>query len=95
MGLAVLPSRLATELKVLEKAMLEGKDLTSDPQTASHAEWAGRVLEAHPEFAPENAEDIIRYEVGRVFEEVLCDAGVFKRDEKGREAFLKFVAQLG
>lgn len=94
MGLAVLPSRLATELKVLEKAMLEGKDLTSDPQTASHAEWAGQVLEAHPEFAPENAEDIIRYEVGKVFEEVLCDAGVFKRGEKGREAFIRFVKQL-
>lgn len=94
MGLAVLPSRLATELKVLEKAMLEGKDLTSDPQTASHAEWAGQVLKAHPEFAPENAEDIIRYEVGKVFEEVLCDAGVFKRDEKGREAFIGFVKNL-
>lgn len=94
MGLAVLPSRLAVELKVLEKAMLEGKSLTDDPKTASHAEWAAEVLKAHPEFSEENAEEIIRMEVGRVFEQVLCDAGVFKRDEKGQEAFKRFIGGL-
>lgn len=38
---------------------------------------------------------IIRYEVGRVFEQVLEDAGVFKRDKQGKEAFARFVEQLG
>ena len=94
MGLAVLPSRLAVELKVLEKAMLDGADLTADPKTASHAEWAKDVLKAHPEFSEDNAEEIIRMEVGKVFEEVLCDAGVFKRDEKGKQAFVRFTESL-
>ena len=38
--------------------------------------------------------DIIKAEVGKVFEEVLCDAGVFKRDKKGQEAFKAFIASL-
>ena len=43
-------------------------------------------------FAPkENAEAILQAEVGKVFEQVLCDAGVFKRDEAGKTAFLKFL----
>ena len=94
MGLAVLPSRLAVELKALEKALLEEKDLTADPATASHAEWAKGVVKQHPELNAGNAEEIIRTEVGRVFEQVLCDAGVFKRDEKGKEAFVRFTEQL-
>ncbi len=95
MGLAVLPSRLAEELKALEEGILEGKDLTADPKTASHAGWAKEIEKAHPELNGENAGEIIRAEVGKVFEEVLCDAGVFKRDEKGKEAFVRFTEGLG
>ena len=91
MGLAVLPARLAVELDVLKEAMLQHEDLTANPQTASHAVWAAEVQKQHPEFCEENAEAILQAEVGRVFEQVLCDAGVFKRDEAGKTAFLKFL----
>ena len=91
MGLAVLPARLAVELDVLKKAMLQHEDLTANPQTASHAVWAAEVQKQHPEFFEENAEAILQAEVGKVFEQVLCDAGVFKRDEAGKTAFLKFL----
>jgi len=94
MGLAVLPARLAVELEVLKDAMLEGRNLTADPQTASHAEWAKTVLANHPEFSKDNAQEILRQEVGAVFEQVLCDAGVFKRDEEGKKAFARFVSSL-
>lgn len=91
MGLAVLPARLAVELDVLKKAMLQHEDLTANPQTASHAIWAAEVQKQYPEFCEENAEAILQAEVGKVFEQVLCDAGVFKRDETGKTAFLKFL----
>ena len=91
MGLAVLPARLAVELDVLKKAMLQHEDLTANPQTASHAIWAAEVQKQHPEFCEENAEAILQAEVGKIFEQVLCDAGVFKRDEAGKTAFLKFL----
>lgn len=94
MGLAVLPARLAVELEEVKKAMLTGADLNSNPATASHAQWARDVLERYPNFSEANAEDILRLEVGKVFEQVLCDAGVFKRTEKGISDFIRFTEVL-
>lgn len=91
MGLAVLPSRLAAELKAVEKALLEKQDLTQNPLTLAHSQWAEEILKNHPEFSEENAQDIVRFEVGKVFEQVLCDSGVFKRNQKGQDAFNYFI----
>ena len=90
MGLAVLPSRLLTELDVLKDAMLEGRDLRADDRTAAHADWAEKIL-ASRAFHAENAEQVLQEEVGAVFEKVLEDAGVFKRNAQGREAFRSFL----
>lgn len=94
MGLAVLPARLAVELDVLKNAMLNNENLDEKPETASHAQWARDVLLRYPEFSEANAEDILRFEVGKVFEQVLCDAGVFKRTEKGISDFIRFTEVL-
>lgn len=94
MGLAVLPARLAVELEEVKKAMLAGADLNSNPATASHARLAKDILLRYPEFSEANAEDILRLEVGKVFEQVLCDAGVFKRTEKGISDFIRFTEVL-
>ena len=90
MGLAVLPARLLTELEELKKAMLSGADLRANEHTAAHADWAEEILKRRP-FNAENAEAVLREEVGAVFEKVLEDAGVFKRDETGRAAFRRFL----
>jgi UDPglucose--hexose-1-phosphate uridylyltransferase len=94
MGLAVLPARLALELEAVKTALLNGDDLCANPQTASHAAWAAEFLPRHPEFCADNAMEIIRAEVGAVFEQVLLDAGVFKRDADGRAAFGRFIASI-
>ena len=90
MGLAVLPSRLKTELAALQEAMLEGRDLRTDPMLAQHADWAEEILRRR-EFRRDNAEVVLREEVGKVFMRVLEHAGVYKRDEAGRAAFLRFI----
>lgn len=90
MGLAVLPSRLADELEDLRKAMLSGSDFTADSKTTSHTEWAKNILASHPEFDEDNSDSIIKAEVGKVFEQVLEDSGVFKRDADGVKAFRRF-----
>ena len=41
------------------------------------------------------SEEILRREIGRTFEGVLEDAGVYKCDGAGREAFLRFVRTVG
>ena len=94
MGLAVLPARLANEIVALEKAILGGENLDENPETTAHAIWAKGVIERHPEFSKENARNILEQEIGEVFREVLCDAGVFKRDEEGQKAFDRFISTL-
>lgn len=94
MGLAVLPARLDVELDALKSALLNGDDLSADPKTASHAAWAAEFLPRHPEFSADNALKVIKAEVGKVFEQVLLDAGVFKRDEEGQAAFIRFIDSL-
>ena len=90
MGLAVLPARLKTELAELKEAMLSGTDLRSSEQLAAHADWAEGILRRR-DFCAENAEEVLRQEVGAVFLRVLEDAGVYKRDAVGQAAFLRFV----
>ena len=90
MGLAVLPSRLKSELEALKQAMLSGADLRADAALAPHADWAEEILRRR-DFAPGNAEAILQEEVGAVFMRVLEDAGVYKRTEAGQAAFLRFV----
>ena len=89
MGLAVLPSRLKTELEQLRVALLNGDDLRSDPALALHADWAEDILRRRS-LTAENAEEVLQQEVGDVFRRVLEDAGVYKRDEAGKAAFLRF-----
>ena len=91
MGLAVLPARLKDEMAELSDAILTGKDLTSTETLASHAEWANGFLPKYPDINADNVMDIIRTEIGLVFNEVLKDAGVYKCTEEGRAAFMKFV----
>jgi UDPglucose--hexose-1-phosphate uridylyltransferase len=45
-------------------------------------------------FTAENAEAILQKEVGEVFKTVLEHAGVFKRDERGRAAFVRFAGSV-
>ena len=90
MGLAVLPSRLKQELTDLARCLAEGKDIAGDPVLGKHDAWC-RELKRKYTFTPENAMDILMQETGRVFTEVLEDAGVYKRTEEGQKAFLGFV----
>ena len=90
MGLAVLPSRLKGELAALREAILSGSDIRADETLAKHADWVDELKTRHT-FTVENTEQLLRQEVGAVFEQVLEDAGVYKTDEAGREAFLRFV----
>ena len=90
MGLAVLPSRLKQELTDLASAIVSGADIAADPVLGKHAPWVGELKKQYT-FTAENALDIILQETGKVFTEVLEDAGVYKNTPEGRAAFLKFV----
>ena len=93
MGLAVLPARLKNELAVLSEKMVKGEDQRADPLTASHAEWAERIMQEN-EITADNVTDILQREVGLVFAQVLEHAGVYKRTEEGKKAFLRFAESV-
>ena len=88
MGLAVLPSRLKKELTDLAEALVSGAELTGELE--KHAAWVEGLKQRHT-FTADNALDILLQETGRVFAAVLEDAGVYKNDAQGKEAFQKFV----
>ena len=93
MGLAVLPSRLKTELAAVTEGLVAGADLTADELTAKHAQWADSLRDRY-RFTAENAWPIVQRETGLVFARVLEQAGVFARDERGRNAFLRFISAV-
>lgn len=94
MGLAVLPARLKQEMSDLKQAMLKGEDLRANPTLEKHADWAEEIQKKYAEINAENIDQIIHDEIGIVFTHVLEDAGVYKTDKAGREAFHRFIAAL-
>lgn len=90
MGLAVLPARLSKEMEMLRAALLDGTDPATVPEIAKHAEWAKALAQQYT-FTAENTKEILNREIGRVFEAVLEDAGVYKCTPEGRAAFARFV----
>ena len=93
MGLAVLPARLKTELAAVADALASGADLRADELTEKHADWAESFRSKY-QITRENALDIVQKETGLVFAKVLEHAGVYKRNEAGRQAFLRFLATV-
>ncbi len=94
MGLAVLPSRLKDEMALLKEAILAGRDIASDETLEKHADWVAAFLPRYDHVTEENIEEILQQEIGKVFVQVLEDAGVYKHTEEGRNAFLRFLKTL-
>ena len=91
MGLAILPPRLKDELAEVGKHILG----TSNEMKEYHRVWADEIKQNHPEATAENITEIVNQETERVFARVLEDAGVYKRNKQGQEAFMRFVENVG
>ncbi|MCB5952564.1 UDP-glucose--hexose-1-phosphate uridylyltransferase [Enterococcus sp. BWT-B8] len=88
MGLAILPPRLADEIKEVENYLLNKPNIIND----RHLDWANQLKEQN--FTAETVRSVIENSIGHIFEQVLIDAGVFKRDTEGQEAFQRFINYL-
>ena len=94
MGLAVLPARLKQEMALLKEYILTGKDIAKNEDLAKHAEWVAEFLPHYTSITEETIDQILEQEIGKVFVQVLEDAGVYKWTEEGHAAFLRFVQAL-
>ena len=90
MGLAVLPARLKEEMALLEKAIVSGADISKDEKIAKHLDWVEEI-KSRNNITAENCEKVLRDEIGKVFADILCQCGVFDRNENGKKQFLKFI----
>ena len=87
MGLAVLPPRLKEELAEIQEFLLGNAHNVA----SSHLEWAEQLKAQYgPVSRREDAEVLLRKEVGKKFVRVLEDAGVLK----DVEAFKRFINTL-
>ncbi len=102
MGLAVLPGRLQSEMSRIAD-ILGGQEAYNSASMASlthplnkHAEWVAELVRLHgTEQSAEAAEQLLQDAVGDKFHAVLKDAGVYKCDAEGREAFHRFLKLSG
>lgn len=95
MGLAVLPSRLKNELNLISEYLIEGKDIRSSEIIEKHGDWVDSFRTNYESFTKDNIEEILKKEVGLVFERVLEDCGVFPCNDTGREGFVRFLSSMG
>ncbi len=86
MGLAILPGRLKTELTELEELYFKKTKRRLKKSLLKHQDWFNELMK-------QSSLDIYD-EVGKKFQLVLEDAGVFKQDKLGQEAFLVFIKML-
>ena len=93
MGLAVLQSRLKTEMALLRDALVSGDDIRADEALSKHSDWAEEIKKNY-EITEENCENILQDEIGKVFADILGQCGVYKRSEEGKNQFLKFVDEI-
>ena len=94
MGLAVLPARLDAELDAVANALLTGADLRADALTEKHADWAEALRPRCDGLDFPALRRLLENEVGRVFEHVLADCGMFPYTPAGDAAFGRYLASL-
>lgn len=95
MGLAVLPSRLKTEMETLKEFILKNdiEGIINHKDLNKHSNFAKKIL-VNNKINRHNISEIINNEIGEVFLNVLKDAGVFKSDVSGKAAFEKCIEGL-
>lgn len=87
MGLAILPGRLKTELDLIEKVINHRH--ADDASLDKHRHWMETLKKL-----PKVDSKVLYEEVGRKFERVLVDSGVFKLNFEGIRAVHELIMEL-
>ena len=96
MGLAILPGRLKIELEQI-KRILCGEGQIADIYGQEHVLYKHKpwieelILRYGNSLMMEQADEVVKHEVGKKFETCLEHTGVFKRTDKGLSAFNTFI----
>ena len=97
MGLFILPGRLEKECNMIAEVLM-GKepDYSENSPLLKHKAMIEDLLgEIVENVTLDKAHGLIRDYIGRVCEKILSNTAVFKDDEKGRDAFIRFMEKAG
>lgn len=92
MGLAVLPPRLAEEVKSVKAFLLNDSALGEVPEI--HQTWAEEMKVKADSVNEDTVDSVIEENLTLKFARVLEDAGVFKQTDEGRAGFIRFIDAL-
>ncbi len=95
MGLAILPPRLLTETGLLAQALREPEkagEIMARPEMEKHQAWYQELKAKN--LPVETIDRAIQVCIGEIFGEILGNAGVYKDNGAGREAFRRFCASV-
>ena len=99
MGLFILPGRLAKATAEIEKYLTKEEKYVPEklsPEMECHRDMIERLIKTSgAKITAVEAKLNIKDEINRVCEEILRNTAVFKEDEKGQAAFMKFLSTLG
>ena len=98
MGLAILPARLKEQSAQIADILCGAPNTSREPGSplAVHADWIDELLAQYgSDMTSVAAHAAVRSGIGTVFCHVLENAGVFKQDDEGRAAFLRFAEKVG
>ena len=100
MGLFVLPGRLARQTAEIEKYLTKEEKYSEAklaPDMVCHKAMIEKLLKeaGSSKISAVEAKLNIKDEINRICEAILVNTAVFKPDEQGKAAFLKFLATLG
>lgn len=102
MGLAILPGRLKQDIERITTLLseqgqwMEARDQLKETDSLyPHRIWVDQILDQYGIMAVDKARQVILHEIGNKFVTILGQAGVFKHDELGREAFCRFAMACG
>ncbi|GAB6170226.1 UDP-glucose--hexose-1-phosphate uridylyltransferase [Clostridium carnis] len=92
LGLAVLPARLKEELEIIKDSLIsDNNEVYTNENMKIHIEWFEKIKTKYKAINIENIDKIIKDEVGDVFSKVLEHCGVFKWNNEGKEAMIRYI----
>jgi len=97
MGVFILPGRLKHEIDLV-KRILKGENISASdyPELEKHMHWVNKMKKENSLPLIENdADQLLKQEIGRICLEVLGCAAVFKDTEDGRKGAEKFMESCG
>ena len=100
MGLAILPGRLDSELKLISQLLLLNcityiEEIDINHSLYQHKDWLFELITQHPAFTEATIQRILQHEVAKKFMQVLECSGVFKNTDEGKHAFNRFIKYSG